>query len=63
MCSDRRLRSTAVLSFCALALTATAFAQKVEDVARRFFPDDPLWQDSDALDIPPVEEFSAPQGL
>ncbi len=59
MCSDRRLRSIAIptASLLVCLLSVTAFAQKVEGDARRFFPDDPLWQDSDALDIPPVEEF------
>lgn len=37
----------------------TVVAQKVKDEngSRRFYPDDPLWQDPDSMDIAPVKEF------
>ncbi len=37
----------------------TVVAQKVKDEngSRRFYPDDPLWQDPDSTDIAPVKEF------
>ena len=61
MCFKRPTRSiaiVAVFSFaCLLSITAPAQQVTGEAGARRFFPDDPLWQDSDSLDIPSVEEF------
>ncbi|NJR31215.1 hypothetical protein HC762_00195 [bacterium] len=61
MCFERLTHSIAIGTVFSIAclLADMTSAQQLTDVedARRFFPDDPLWQDSDSLDIPPVEVF------
>lgn len=61
MCFEPGTRSMAIVAAFSSAclLSAMASAQQVTEGtdARRFFPDDPLWLDSDNLDIPSVEEF------
>ena len=47
--------------FCFICAPPSILAQQVEkekqEETRRFFPDDPLWQDPDTMDTPPVKVF------
>ncbi len=53
-------RPSTTLVLVLLAVAAAGWAQSVGEKGdgRRFYPDDPLWQEQDRRDIPPVEVFT-----
>ena len=57
MSFKRSLLLVLVVSFVVAARPAGAQQVQQPDEGRRFYPDDPLWQDPDSADIEPVKTF------